>query len=538
MIRRFAALVVGVVSTLGTSCWAQSVTLDSLLREMIDRDAILKFPNPAYTTKQSSSYDPKSTSPSDAATWFANEDVNHFVRIDDNPAVPGGKEHVMLDVDGPGVIVRLWTANPPEGSTLRFYTDGAKEPALEVPFDKFTSGRWKIAEPLSSLKAKGHTSYIPLPYAKHVKVTSDKPGFYYQINYRSYAAGTAVQTFTAADFDKSKSLIDEVQTGLMEVRKPFLDPKDPLTKDKFDLAPGATKVLDLPAGPGAVRYIAMGVLIPDGSPTKRAQAYQNIIIEAEFDGNKTVWAPLAAFFGGGVGHTKYEDWYRTMHPGNYLHSRFVMPYKGVAKISLTNTGKNTHTCTMNIVTKPFAKWDDKTMYFHAAWKYENPIHAKGGTGTKDYNFAEITGKGIFFADNLCIMNPVGEWWGEGDEKIYVDGETFPSHFGTGTEDYYGYAWGSYETFEHPFHAQVRCDGKDLGNNWGYSAVTRTRSLDAIPFTKSFKFDMEVWHSKECDVAYGTTVYFYAEPGATINIKPMPEETAKDVLQPPPPPAKK
>ena len=38
------------------------------------------------------------------------------------------------------------------------------------------------------------------------------------------------------------------------------------------------------------------------------------------------------------------------------------------------------------------------------------------------------------------MNPVEAWWGEGDEKVFVDGEKFPSHFGTGTEDYYGYAW--------------------------------------------------------------------------------------------------
>jgi hypothetical protein len=182
------------------------------------------------------------------------------------------------------------------------------------------------------------------------------------------------------------------------------------------------------------------------------------------------------------------------------------------------------------------EWDDRVMRFHAAWKYEYPIKTRENAGTKDYNFVEIQGKGIFLADNLCVMNPVTEWWGEGDEKIYVDGETLPSHFGTGTEDYYGYAWGSFEPFEHPFHAQPRVDGKDLGNNWGYTSLTRARSLDVIPFTKSFKFDMEVFHKKACDMAYGSTVYFYAEPGATINIKPMPEASGQDVLQPPPPPA--
>ena len=52
---------------------------------------------------------------------------------------------------------------------------------------------------------------------------------------------------------------------------------------------------------------------------------------------------------------------------------------------------------------------------------------------------------------LLSITPTWVGGGEGDEKVYVDGETFPSHFGTGTEDYYGYAWGRYEPWiNHPF----------------------------------------------------------------------------------------
>jgi hypothetical protein len=87
-------------------------------------------------------------------------------------------------------------------------------------------------------------------------------------------------------------------------------------------------------------------------------------------------------------------------------------------------------------------------------------------------------------------------------------------------------------FVQPFHAQVRCDGNGK-NNWGHTTVTRTRSLDAIPFTKSFKFDMEIWHWKECDEAYGATTYWYAMPGATSNRAPSPELAAKPIPQPPP-----
>jgi hypothetical protein len=173
------------------------------------------------------------------------------------------------------------------------------------------------------------------------------------------------------------------------------------------------------------------------------------------------------------------------------------------------------------------------MHLHATWHAENPIHANGGRGTKDFNFVEVAGRGVYAGDSLAIMNPVPDWWGEGDEKIYVDGETFPSHFGTGTEDYYGYAWCCPEPFTHAFHAQPRCDGFKQGNNWGHTSVIRVRSLDAIPFTKAFRSDIEVWHWRECDVAYAATAYFYALPGATTNRRPQPDASGAPIPQPPP-----
>jgi hypothetical protein len=152
---------------------------------------------------------------------------------------------------------------------------------------------------------------------------------------------------------------------------------------------------------------------------------------------------------------------------------------------------------------------------------------------KDWNYVEIKGKGLFVGDTLSVINPVSNWWGEGDEKIYVDGEPFPSHFGTGTEDYYGYAWCCNEPFLAPFHGQPRCDGLAHGNNWGHTTISRVRALDAIPFTSSFRFDMEVWHWKECEVGYGCATFFYARPGATHNRPPLPEIVSTAMPEPPP-----
>jgi hypothetical protein len=117
---------------------------------------------------------------------------------------------------------------------------------------------------------------------------------------------------------------------------------------------------------------------------------------------------------------------------------------------------------------------------------------------------------------FSIDNPVKAWWGEGDEKIYVESETFPSHFGTGTEDYYGYAWCWPGLFTHAYHSQPRCDGP---GNYGRTSVNRFHILDRIPFTHDFKFDMELWHwDEKCQVNLAVVAYWYARPGASDGFK--------------------
>jgi hypothetical protein len=132
------------------------------------------------------------------------------------------------------------------------------------------------------------------------------------------------------------------------------------------------------------------------------------------------------------------------------------------------------------------------------------------------------------------MNPVERWWGEGDEKVWVDGEDFPSIFGTGTEDYYAYSWGGVSTdfYEHPFHAQPyshkynklnRKTVEGERNTLGFSVESRSRSLDTMPFGSSLQLDMEVWHWAECNMGYGVGVCWYGFADTTSNRKPEPTE---------------
>ena len=138
-------------------------------------------------------------------------------------------------------------------------------------------------------------------------------------------------------------------------------------------------------------------------------------------------------------------------------------------------------------------------------------------------------------------NIQGGWWGEGDEKIYVDGdydmEKFPGIFGTGTEDYYGWAGGVNPTrtdeFNNPFLSNVRVGGLDGGTK-GYNINTRIRSLDAIPFKQRLVFDMESSFGVEIRnpwnvLGYSAAVFWYATPGATDNRPLKPADATKPIL---------
>lgn len=100
--------------------------------------------------------------------------------------------------------------------------------------------------------------------------------------------------------------------------------------------------------------------------------------------------------------------------------------------------------------------------------------------------------------------------GEGDEKIYVNRERFPSWFGTGTEDFYGYAWSTTELFSRAYHSQTRADGPGFS---GAFFMNRFHFLDAVPFDTDLRFDLELWHWDDVLVRAGSVAYYYARPGA-------------------------
>ncbi|MEI6234226.1 MAG: DUF2961 domain-containing protein [Planctomycetota bacterium] len=497
---------------------ATTISFDSLLHEMVDVDSIARWPEAEFTCKQASSYDRAKVAP-DKPGWFANNDNTQYIRSEEND---GRKEHVMMDAEGPGALVRFWlTAGGEKVGVLRVYLDGEASPALSFPAFDLLQGDLNIGAPLArghpgyTLKGGGNTLYLPIPYAKHCKVTweeKSKGQRYYQINYRTYSLGTEVKTFALTQVETAKGLIEKINRELVS---PAQIASGKIVSLNESISPGNEATLELPTGANAVR--AMELLIETANDSRESErALRSIIVTMTFDDEVTVWCPATDFFGSGVGTNVLRSWYRNANNDGTMRCRWVMPYEKSARITLQNVGSQSVQALLHATVSP-REWDARSMHFHVAWHHESGLKTPPA---KDWNFITVKARGVYVGDSLAIFNPVATWYGEGDEKIWVDGESFPSHMGTGTEDYYGYSYAPKPVHQTPFTNLVRID-QPMTQGW--NVMSRTRNLDTIPFRQSLQFDFELISWKPTEMTYEATTYWYAFPGAASNIKPQPQD---------------
>ncbi|MGJ8640701.1 MAG: DUF2961 domain-containing protein [Opitutaceae bacterium] len=507
---------------------APSVSMESLLNEMVDRSEKARFPSPNYKLIDFSSYNRSAVTPDDYDDWFTNNDYNGKYLYDEDVNGDGTDEYVLVDHQSPGAIVRSWmpwpsTASSATTSIVRIYLDGSTTPVIEGNMLTLFDGTGLIPPPFAHESLRSAVSFFPISYAQSCKVTVSENPFFFIYTCREYENGTDVETFTMADYTAASPLISTNGSSLLDPDASV--PAGTVTSSTTSIAAGDEAELVLPAGGRAVHEFEVEI-----TSAITPQLLRSIIVKAEFDDLPTIWCPLSDFFGSGVGLHPFEGWYRTVEADGTFTCRWVMPYQAKAKLSLENLSANAVDVTMSAITDPWT-WDERSMYFHSAWRSQYPLPTRPFS---DWNYVTVSGgRGVFMGDTLTIWNPVAKWWGEGDHKIWVDDDTFPALFGTGTEDYYGYSWGGRSTdfYEHPFHGQVQCNVYDklnpnpdspgiAQNTYGYSVEIRSRGLDGIPFQNYLQLDMEIWNiTDDVDMDYAVATHWYAAVEAVDNRSP-------------------
>jgi len=203
-------------------------------------------------------------------------------------------------------------------------------------------------------------------------------------------------------------------------------------------------------GAGAITHIWVTI------DTNDLNHLRNIILRMYWDGesNPSVETPLGDFFG--LGHAVYYHYSSApISIGTYrgMNCFWFMPFSSSARITITNESEiPIHKFYYYVDYRSYPTTDtaaveylDSLGRFHASYNQDFVIE-KGSY----YTILDAEGEGHYVGCNLSVeLNSTG-WWGEGDDRIYIDGEEIPSLIGTGSEDYFCGAWCYAEAFFTPY----------------------------------------------------------------------------------------
>lgn len=524
-----------------------AVDFGLLLRESWDLARLARRAEPPYRIVQFSSYDRRSREP-DGPGWFSNadgfggEEIPGFEAVLREPDARGIGDYLICEVDGPGAIVRGWSAGM--GGTLRVWLDDAAQPLWQGDAYSFLARRSEVwlREAGLDLAAgdafvQQDADYLPVPFARRLRVSWEgrlADLHFYHLEVRRYPAGTAVRSF---DFDQFRTAADDLRsaaealvagaTGPPPGAPAELAPPPPGLQAFGRLDPGAAEHHELAPGPAAVTLLELRLAAADP-----AAAFRGVVLGLDFDhGAATSELPVGDFFGSFPGLQPYSSLPLAVLPDGTLRCRFVMPYRSHGRIGLRNASGAPVRYELRVETAPWL-WGERSLRFRATWRAGRGL-VLGERRAIDLDFLRVRGAGRVVGVASLIVNPSriptpwGSWWGEGDEKIFLDDERFPAFFGTGSEDYYNYSWSRPDLFEHPYCGQPVDSGPA---NAGYVVNYRFHVLDDLPFERLADFRMELWpHRQDFPIDYARVAWWYAADGA---VEDAPPPAPEDLCVPP------
>lgn len=300
--------------------------------------------------------------------------------------------------------------------------------------------------------------------------------------------------------------------------------------DFVKVAPGAAHLLGDLRGPGVIRHLWITALSDDPHLLRTAS------LRIHWDGHEaaSVDAPLGDFFGAGFGDTvNFAALPLAMMPqgGKGMNCFFPMPFHRSARLEILNEGDYELKHLFYYV-----DWEEvpslggDQAYFHAWFARENPcqgiadagisnwdfqMEGKNPSGAGNYLLLDFAGRGHYAGSVLSVHNlrvtDQNNWYGEGDDMIFLDGDERPTLHGTGTEDYFLTAWGPRERFCGPYAGLTMPGGENYS---GRVSMYRFHIEDPIMFESSIRVTIEHGHANRRSDDWSSVAYWYAErPGA-------------------------
>jgi hypothetical protein len=270
-------------------------------------------------------------------------------------------------------------------------------------------------------------------------------------------------------------------------------------------------------GPGVITHIWL---------TTHRDHWRTLVLRAYWDhaAEPAVEVPIGDFFANGWGRfAQVSSSMIAANPHGGFNSYWPMPFEQIAHLTVENIGDADATLYYQ-VSYETDRDVEELGYLHAQFRRENPLPV-GGT----YVILDgVTGYGHYVGTYLAWgVNSPG-WWGEGELKIYLDGDDdYPTICGTGTEDYFGGAWNfdvpgrGYTEYTTPYLGMpqvIRPDG--LYQSQQRFGLYRWHVLDPIHFASDLRVEIQAlgWQSGgryrllQDDIA--STAMFYLDQPST------------------------
>jgi hypothetical protein len=285
------------------------------------------------------------------------------------------------------------------------------------------------------------------------------------------------------------------------------------------LAPGSTTTLAEMTGPGVIQHIWI---------TVEPKWLRRLVLRFYWDGEESpsIEVPLGDFFcNGWCDPANVNSEPISVNPRGGLNSYWPMPFRRSARITVENLSDEEREGFFYQVDYALTDVAEDALYLHAQWRRSNPLPYKQVHTLLD----GVRGRGHYVGTYLAWQANNTGWWGEGEVKFYLDGdEEFPTICGTGTEDYFGGAWGFettpgvYEAYSAPYLGmpQVIADGTKNSRSQARVGLYRWHVPDPICFDEDLRVTVQAlgWRSGERflplqdDIA-STAFWYQTEPHA-------------------------
>ncbi|MPZ20611.1 MAG: DUF2961 domain-containing protein [Luteitalea sp.] len=311
---------------------------------------------------------------------------------------------------------------------------------------------------------------------------------------------------------------------------------------KNQVKAGETRALGELTGPGIITHIWFTIATPEHYHLKK------IVLRMYWDDDPlpAVEAPVGDFFGLGLGeYFLYESGPLSVGSQKALNSYFPMPFRKSARITITNEGSQPiDAFYFNVDWQKHQSLPDDLAYFYAEYRQATPTPGwttdwklngdpkindhRNPDGKDNYVILETEGRGHYVGVTHSILQNQGDWWGEGDEMMFIDDKAKPSIIGTGSEDYYLGAWcyggcgispfgTSYPTFAYKQYGNPVNGGDHRGSKW---MVYRFHLDSPVPFENYFKMTIEHGHANHRSDNFYTVAYWYQQGPHKLR-KPLP-----------------